>query len=156
MVGPSPGTTLKMPAGALQHSMISASFNPTSEVSSEGLRTTVLPQASAKATFFIESTTGKLKGEIAATTPSGRRIDIEIMPGTSEGKVSPWTRRASPAIERIKFETHRFARQQYTWFRLDDQRICWLDADATNFDDILALICRRLGRATSAALEVFR
>ena len=31
------------------------------------------------------------------------------------------------AIERIKFETHRFARQQSTWFRLDDKRIRWFD-----------------------------
>jgi tRNA dimethylallyltransferase len=31
------------------------------------------------------------------------------------------------AIERIKFETHRFARQQATWFRQDDDRIRWFD-----------------------------
>jgi tRNA dimethylallyltransferase len=31
------------------------------------------------------------------------------------------------AIERIKFETHRFVRQQYTWFRLDDEDIFWFD-----------------------------
>lgn len=29
------------------------------------------------------------------------------------------------AVERIKFETHRFARQQATWFRLDDPAINW-------------------------------
>lgn len=32
------------------------------------------------------------------------------------------------AIKRIKFRTHRYARQQYTWFRLDDPRISWFDA----------------------------
>lgn len=32
------------------------------------------------------------------------------------------------AIERIKFETHRFARHQATWFRRDDDRIRWFDA----------------------------
>ncbi len=32
------------------------------------------------------------------------------------------------AVERIKFDTHRFARQQYTWFRRDDPRIQWLAA----------------------------
>lgn len=32
------------------------------------------------------------------------------------------------AVERIKFETHRFARQQNTWFRRDDPTIHWLDA----------------------------
>lgn len=31
------------------------------------------------------------------------------------------------ALERIKFETHRFVRQQYTWFRLDDEDIHWFD-----------------------------
>lgn len=34
------------------------------------------------------------------------------------------------AVERIKFETHRFARQQATWFRRDDPRITWLDLSA--------------------------
>lgn len=33
------------------------------------------------------------------------------------------------AVERIKFETHRFARQQATWFRQDDSRINWFNAD---------------------------
>ena len=31
------------------------------------------------------------------------------------------------AVERIKFETHRFARQQNTWFRQDDPRIAWFE-----------------------------
>lgn len=35
------------------------------------------------------------------------------------------------AVELIKTRTHRFARQQYTWFRLDDPGILWLVADAT-------------------------
>ena len=33
------------------------------------------------------------------------------------------------AITRIKFETHRFARQQATWFRADDPRIAWFEAE---------------------------
>ncbi|MBH26569.1 MAG: tRNA (adenosine(37)-N6)-dimethylallyltransferase MiaA [Chloroflexi bacterium] len=32
------------------------------------------------------------------------------------------------AVERIKFATHRFARGQYNWFRLDDKRINWFDS----------------------------
>ena len=31
------------------------------------------------------------------------------------------------AIERIKFETHRFSRQQNNWFRRDDPAIHWFD-----------------------------
>jgi tRNA dimethylallyltransferase len=37
------------------------------------------------------------------------------------------------AVQQIKFETHRFVRQQYTWFRPDDARIRWFnvsDGDA--------------------------
>ena len=32
------------------------------------------------------------------------------------------------ASQRIKYETHRFARHQYAWFRLPDPRINWLQA----------------------------
>ena len=39
-----------------------------------------------------------------------------------QGKIS-----LPEAIQRIKFETHRFARHQYGWFRLKDERINWLD-----------------------------
>ena len=31
------------------------------------------------------------------------------------------------AAQQIKFETHRFVRQQYNWFRLKDNRINWFD-----------------------------
>ncbi|MBM4445469.1 MAG: tRNA (adenosine(37)-N6)-dimethylallyltransferase MiaA [Chloroflexi bacterium] len=31
------------------------------------------------------------------------------------------------AVSQIKFETHRFARHQYAWFRLTDPRIRWFD-----------------------------
>ena len=31
------------------------------------------------------------------------------------------------AVAQIKTATHRLARQQYTWFRLDDRRIRWID-----------------------------
>ena len=32
------------------------------------------------------------------------------------------------AVQRIKYRTHRYARQQYNWFRLSDERIRWLSA----------------------------
>ena len=32
------------------------------------------------------------------------------------------------AVQRIKYRTHRYARQQYNWFRLGDERIRWLGA----------------------------
>ena len=33
------------------------------------------------------------------------------------------------AVERIKTATHRYARSQYAWFRLNDPRIQWLESD---------------------------
>ena len=31
------------------------------------------------------------------------------------------------ALERMKYETHKFARRQYTWFRKNDSQIHWFD-----------------------------
>lgn len=44
------------------------------------------------------------------------------------------------AVERIKFETHRFARQQATWFRRDDPRITWFDLDQDDEAAVVAAI----------------
>lgn len=45
------------------------------------------------------------------------------------------------AIERIKFETHRFARQQNTWFRRDDPRIHWFNVQEQDpLPEILHLV----------------
>jgi tRNA dimethylallyltransferase len=48
------------------------------------------------------------------------------------------------AIQQIKFETHRFARQQYTWFRLEDSRIHWFDIQRTADSQIMAPLNRFL------------
>jgi tRNA dimethylallyltransferase len=42
------------------------------------------------------------------------------------------------AVERIKFETHRFVRQQYTWFRRDDPALHWFaNGDITGVTDLI-------------------
>ncbi len=57
----------------------------------------------------------------------------------------------SEAIQRMKFETHRFARHQYAWFRLDDERIHWLKADREAEGQTLELVQKALS-ATSLPL----
>ncbi len=42
------------------------------------------------------------------------------------------------ACEQIKFATHRFARHQYAWFRLKDERIRWVDKKRTSVDRIIS------------------
>jgi tRNA dimethylallyltransferase len=50
------------------------------------------------------------------------------------------------AVARIKTATHRLARQQYTWFRLDDQRIRWIDVSlGAPFDEAARLVESRSG-----------
>jgi tRNA dimethylallyltransferase len=44
------------------------------------------------------------------------------------------------AIEQIKFETHRIARQQYSWFQLKDGRIKWLNIQDSVDPTIIKLI----------------
>jgi tRNA dimethylallyltransferase len=47
------------------------------------------------------------------------------------------------AVQRIKFETHRFARHQYAWFHLNDPRIHWFDVD----DQAEAGVLKTVGEA---------
>ena len=44
------------------------------------------------------------------------------------------------AIQRIKFETHRFARNQYAWFRPKDEHIHWFDIRDEPLESIRDLI----------------
>jgi tRNA dimethylallyltransferase len=41
------------------------------------------------------------------------------------------------AIQQMKFETHRLARQQYTWFREEDTRIHWFDIQRTATSELM-------------------
>ena len=46
------------------------------------------------------------------------------------------------AIQQIKFETHRFVRHQYTWFRLKDERIKWFNIQSGAESEIIALVSK--------------
>lgn len=53
------------------------------------------------------------------------------------------------AVERIKFETHRFVRQQATWFRLDDPAITWFDMEKEGAETAVVNFVREWVRGTS-------
>ena len=58
------------------------------------------------------------------------------------------------AIQQIKFETHRFVRHQYAWFRLKDERITWFDIDSDNKDSkIIALVAQFMRGSTAEELK---
>src|SRR5882762_961091 len=68
---PGPVTTLSTPGGKPACATSSASRSVDSEVSSAGLSTTVLPIASAGASFQEAIDIGKFHGTMAPTTPIG-------------------------------------------------------------------------------------
>jgi tRNA dimethylallyltransferase len=47
------------------------------------------------------------------------------------------------AVQRTKFQTHRLARRQYTWFKLGDPRIKWLEADGSDLEDRAAVLVEK-------------
>jgi len=51
------------------------------------------------------------------------------------------------AVQNIKYETHRFARHQYAWFRLSDQRIHWFDVKHKYEELVEELISRFMVRS---------
>ena len=64
-------TTFTTPAGKPASSTSLTNSSVDTEVNSDGLTTTVLPAASAGASFHAVSSSGEFHGVIAATTPSG-------------------------------------------------------------------------------------
>ena len=71
--GPKPCTTLYTPLGTPTAFITSPSRVAVAGVSSDGLTTTVLPQASAGPTFQVISSSGRFQGQITAITPRGTR-----------------------------------------------------------------------------------
>lgn len=75
-------------------------------------------------------------GEVAHLRMAGFERSLASMSGLGyrqlwaylEGECS-----LEDAIERVKFETHRFVRQQYTWFRMDDEGIHWFDVSESGW-----------------------
>ena len=49
------------------------------------------------------------------------------------------------AIQQIKYETHRFVRHQYNWFRLKDDRIKWFDIQSKVEPEIITLLAKFTG-----------
>jgi len=71
-----------------------------------------------------------LVAEVERLVNMGYDFDLPAMSGIGYKQISMFLRgelTLAAAIQQIKFETHRFVRHQYNWFRLDDDRIKWFD-----------------------------
>ncbi len=71
--------------------------------------------------------------EVRALQTAGYGCHLPSMSGIGYRQVCEHLRGEATleeSVARMKTETHRLARMQHTWFRQDDGRIRWLDADA--------------------------
>jgi tRNA dimethylallyltransferase len=86
---------------------------------------------------------GGLVEEVVALRKQGYRAQLPAMSGLGYRQILAYLRgemSLDEAVDRIKFETHRFARQQATWFRQDDPRISWFEPTAADAQTIQASI----------------
>ena len=68
--------------------------------------------------------------EIEALLERGYSLDLPSMSGLGYKQIGQYLRgevKLPEAVQQIKYETHRFARHQYAWFRLKDEGIHWFD-----------------------------
>ena len=71
-----------------------------------------------------------LVAEVEKLLNMGYDFNLPAMSGIGYRQVGLFLRgelSLGTAIQQIKFETHRFVRHQYSWFRLNDERIRWFD-----------------------------
>ena len=57
------------------------------------------------------------------------------------------------AVQRTKYQTHRLVRRQYTWFKLGDTRIHWLNAAESELECRAALIVQDFLSGLSAVVQ---
>lgn len=79
-----------------------------------------------------------LVAEVEDLLRRGYGLDLPAMSSIGYREIGQHLRgnlELSKAIELTKFETHRYARQQYTWFRLKDPHIRWFDAGFADTTD---------------------
>ncbi|MFC1862075.1 tRNA (adenosine(37)-N6)-dimethylallyltransferase MiaA [Chloroflexota bacterium] len=68
--------------------------------------------------------------EVRKLKEMGYDFNLPAMSGVGYKQIGVFLRgelSLADAVQKIKFETHRIARHQYSWFRLGDNRIKWFD-----------------------------
>jgi len=68
--------------------------------------------------------------EVQKLVSTGYSLNLKAMSGIGYAQIGMFLKgelTLPAAIQKVKFETHRFVRHQYSWFRLKDKRINWFD-----------------------------
>ncbi|MDP6142290.1 MAG: tRNA (adenosine(37)-N6)-dimethylallyltransferase MiaA [Dehalococcoidales bacterium] len=90
--------------------------------------------------------------EVRRLIDMGYSLDLPAISGIGYRQIAMFQKgelSLAEAIEQIKFESHRFVRHQYNWFRLKDSRIRWFDITDEAGSEIAALVDRFILRNES-------
>jgi tRNA dimethylallyltransferase len=83
--------------------------------------------------------------EVRGLVERGYSLDFPSMSGLGYRQIGLFLKGEldlSSAVQRIKYDTHRFARHQYSWFRLSDEGIHWFDIEGEFEEQVRELISR--------------
>ncbi|MBA7567262.1 tRNA dimethylallyltransferase [subsurface metagenome] len=97
-----------------------------------------------------------LVAEVEKLVDMGYRFDLPAMSGIGYKEIGMFISgelSLATAIQQIKFETHRFVRHQYSWFRLQDDRIKWFDIQNNAGSEITALLANFIERLVNRREE---
>jgi len=86
-----------------------------------------------------------LVAEVKKLVDMGYDFNLPAMSGIGYRQIGMFLRgelTLETAIQQIKFETHRFVRHQYGWFRVKDERIKWFDIQSRAEPEIIALLSK--------------
>ncbi len=84
-----------------------------------------------------------LEDEVRGLVAAGYGFDLPAMSGVGYGQFAPYLAgeiSLEEVARRIKQATRRFVRHQANWFRADDPRIHWFQAEPDPYADVLDLI----------------
>lgn len=86
-----------------------------------------------------------LVDEVKGLLDRGYSFALPAMSGIGYKQIGMYLRgelTLAAAVEKIKFETHRLARHQYSWFRLKGDRINWFDIQGDMDSQVIALVSK--------------
>jgi tRNA dimethylallyltransferase len=98
-----------------------------------------------------------LVAEVEKLLKMGYDLSLSAMSGIGYWQIGSFLKEEltlAEAVQQIKFETHRFVRHQYSWFRLKDDRIHWFDVTGCEDSDIEAAVAGFLAGETAGEIPL--
>ncbi len=88
-----------------------------------------------------------LVDEVRGLIEQGYALDLPSMSGLGYRQIAMYVKGEidlEEAVRLLKRDTRRFVHHQYSWFRIDDERVTWFDVSVGRYDKISELVARFL------------